>query len=67
MRDRLVREKLLLERKLTLAQALDICRSNESISIQLKKMSCAAQKPIPEEIKFLHKTREQKGAKEKAR
>ena len=30
-------------------------------------MSGAAQKPIPEEIKFLHKPRGQKGAKEKAR
>ena len=30
IRDELMREKLLLEQKLTLAQALDICRSNEA-------------------------------------
>jgi len=44
IRDDSVRERPLLERKLTLAQALDICQSNESTSIQLKKMSDAIQK-----------------------
>ncbi len=47
IRDNSVRKKLLQERNLTLAKALDICRSSETTSKQLRNMTSLNEKSKP--------------------
>ena len=53
VKDNSVRKKLLQERKLTLAKALDICRSSETTSKQLRNMISLNEKSIDNEIKAI--------------
>ena len=55
IQDNSVRKKLLQERQLHLAKALDICRSSETTASQLKSMSDITSKPSADEIKLLKK------------
>ncbi len=53
IRDNSVRKKLLQERNLTLAKALDICRSSETTSKQLQNMTSLNRKSADHESKQL--------------
>ncbi len=48
-----VRKKLLQERNLTLTKAVDICRSSETTSKQLRNMTSLNEKPADHEIKAI--------------